>query len=128
MYHFVKKRCDAFQINIWSADVISKEEFTVIHALKNRGCSIRAIARTVGLNRGSVHPYIATTIKREKLQLNAHASMKIHKPTYIETEIDDGVEINIKARDMKEVKNMLKGVKGKYPNLNIKESLWIVHK
>jgi len=34
--------------------VISKEEFTVIHTLKNRGYSIRAIARIVGLDRRTV--------------------------------------------------------------------------
>ena len=34
--------------------MISKEEFIVIHTLKNRGYSIRAIARSVGLDRRTV--------------------------------------------------------------------------
>ena len=34
--------------------MISKEEFTAIHTLRNRGYSIRAIARAVGIDRRTV--------------------------------------------------------------------------
>ena len=40
--------------NRWSADVISKEEFIVIHTLKKQGCSIREIARRMGMDRRTV--------------------------------------------------------------------------
>ena len=44
--------------------MISKEEFIVIHTLKNRGYSIRAIARAVGLDRRTV----AKRLKEKDLQ------------------------------------------------------------
>jgi len=106
--NFICKDCNNKSGNEWESDLT--EQLSSL-------CTYFGIKR----DRGCVQPYVATTIKGEKLQLNANASMKIHKPTYIETKIDDGVEISIRARDMKEAKNMLKGIKGKYPNLNIEE-------
>ena len=106
--NFICEECNNRTGNEWESDLT--EQLSSL-------CTYFGIKR----DRGSVQSYIATTTKGEKFQLNANASMKIHKPTYIETEIDDGVEINIRARDMKEAKNILKGVKGKYPNLNIED-------
>lgn len=60
--------------------MISKEEFTVIHTLKNRGYSIRAIARAVGLDRRTV----AKRLKESDLQGYKKVSYKSKLDPYRE--------------------------------------------
>lgn len=51
--------------------------------------------------------------------------MSIEKPTYSERPMEPGagVQIQIRARSMAEAKQMLQGVKRKYPQVDLKESL-----
>ncbi|WP_434637075.1 HNH endonuclease [Sulfurimonas sp. NW7] len=106
--NFICKECNNKSGNEWDSDLT--EQLSSL-------CTYFGIKR----DRGNVQPHIVTTTAGDKFQLNANASMKIHEPAYNETKIDDGVEISISARTMKEARNMLKGVKGKYPNLDIEE-------
>ena len=50
--------------------------------------------------------------------------MSNESPVFLENVLDDGIStrINIQARDMKEAKNMLKGVKKKYPKFDIEDT------
>lgn len=76
-----------------------------------------------GINRerGNVPSQTFQTTGGNKLKLNAEGSMDIPKPVYEETVLDTGVNINISARSMKEAKSMLKGVKKKYPQVDLDE-------
>ncbi|UJF24136.1 hypothetical protein L0B52_07300 [Suttonella sp. R2A3] len=61
----------------------------------------------------------------DRLKLNSDGSMDIEKPLYSEIPLDsgEGGQIQIKARSISEAKKMLKGVKRKYPQLNLNEFL-----
>jgi len=59
--------------------VISKEEFTVIHTLKNRGYSIRAIARTVGLDRRTVAKRLRETDLRAYKKITYKSKLDPYK-------------------------------------------------
>lgn len=51
-------------------------------------------------------------------------SLSLPKPLYQETPNADGsIKISITARDMDEAKRMLKGVKGKYPQIDVEETM-----
>lgn len=106
--NFICVDCNNKSGNEWESDLTEQLSFL---------CTYFGIKR----DRGNVQSHIVTTTVGDKLQLNANASMKIYEPKYNETKIDDGVEISISARTIKEARNMLKGVKRKYPNLNLEE-------
>ena len=73
--------------------------------------------------RGSTPSQVFETTAGDKLKLHANGSMSNESPVFLENVLDDGVStrINIQARDMKEAKNMLKGVKKKYPKFDIED-------
>lgn len=55
--------------------------------------------------------------------LNADGSLDLPRPFFNEQRNENGVEINISARNMAEAKKMLKGVARKYPQLDADELL-----
>lgn len=75
--------------------------------------------------RGDVPSQSFETTAGDKLKLHANGSMAYEKPVFLETALDDGIStrINIQARDIKEAKNMLKGVKKKYHKFDIEDAL-----
>jgi len=75
----------------------------------------------ISRERGNASPQVFETTGGDKLQLNAEGSMNIAKPEYKETPLETGVTINISARSMREAKQMLKGIKRKYPQVNLDE-------
>lgn len=77
----------------------------------------------ISRDRGNTPSQTFETTGGDKLQLNAEGSMDIHKPEYTKTSLDSGIQISINARSMKEAKRMLKGVKRKYPQVNIEDLL-----
>ncbi|MCZ0926114.1 HNH endonuclease [Halomonas janggokensis] len=58
-----------------------------------------------------------------ELVLNADGSLDLPRPIFNEQKNENGVEINISARNMAEAKRMLKGVARKYPQLDVDELL-----
>jgi len=51
-------------------------------------------------------------------------SLSLPKPIYKETPNEDGsIKVSITARDMDEAKRMLKGVKGKYPQIDVEDTM-----
>ncbi|GAF59264.1 hypothetical protein JCM18902_2104 [Psychrobacter sp. JCM 18902] len=74
--------------------------------------------------RRDVPSQLFETTSGDKLKLHANGSMADENPVFLETALDDGIStrINIQARDIKEAKNMLKGVKKKYPKFDIEDA------
>lgn len=70
-------------------------------------------------DRGEVPSQKFETTDGNKVVLNVDGAMDIAKPEYIESIHDAGVNISISARSMKEAKHMLKGVKRKYPQVEL---------
>lgn len=58
-----------------------------------------------------------------ELVLNADGSLDLPRPIFNEQKNENGIEINISARNMAEAKKMLKGVARKYPQLDVDELL-----
>lgn len=72
-------------------------------------------------DRGTVPSQLVETTGGGKFKLNVDGSMDIAKPEYKENIHEAGVDISINARSMKEAKHMLKGVKRKYPQVQLDE-------
>lgn len=70
--------------------------------------------------RGNVPSELVETTAGDRFSLNVDGSMAIEKPIYSEipSQGKDSVQINITARDINEAKNILKGVKRKYPQVD----------
>lgn len=66
-------------------------------------------------------PIITTT--GENLIMKPDGGFSPNKPSFSEEIGPDGVQIKIMARDIKEAKSMLKGVRRKYPNANTDQLL-----
>ncbi|WP_071871054.1 HNH endonuclease [Atopomonas hussainii] len=79
----------------------------------------------ISRERGEAPSQLFETTGGDKLKLNVDGSMSIEKPTYSERPMEPGagVQIQIRARSMAEAKQMLQGVKRKYPQVDLKESL-----
>lgn len=77
----------------------------------------------ISRERGNAPSQIFDTTGDSALTLNHDGSLSLSKPSYSESKIDNGVNISIKDRDIKEAKKMLQGVKRKYPNINLEETL-----
>lgn len=74
--------------------------------------------------RDSAPSQVFETTAGDKLKLHANGSMSNESPVFLENVLDDGIstKINIQARNIKEAKNMLKGVKKKYPKFDIEDA------
>lgn len=75
----------------------------------------------ISRDRGNVPSQQFETTGGKKVSLNADGTMDIAKPTYKEHKHEAGVNINIRARSMKEAKKILGGVKRKYPQANLED-------
>lgn len=76
---------------------------------------------SISRDRGEAPSQQFETTGGDNVSLNVDGSMDIAKPEYKENIHEAGVNINISARSMKEAKHMLKGVKRKYPQVNLEE-------
>ena len=63
------------------------------------------------------------TTSGEKITLHHHGRMSPSKAVFVKEERDGKSVIHIQARDMKEAKRMLEGVKGKHPSIQVEEIL-----
>lgn len=63
------------------------------------------------------------TSSGEKITLHHHGRMSPSTPVFVEEIIDGKRVVSIQARDMKEAKRMLEGVKRKYPSIQVEEIL-----
>lgn len=73
--------------------------------------------------RGDAPAEIFNTTGGEQYRLKADGSMEAPKPYYNEEVHETSVKININARNMKEAKTMLSGVKRKHPSVDLDELL-----
>lgn len=72
----------------------------------------------INRERGDVPSQILNTIGGESYRVHPEGSMSITKPVLEERQIENGVEINLSARDMREARQMLNGLKKKYPQID----------
>ena len=75
--------------------------------------------------RGEVPSQNFETTGKDKIKLNADGSMTLDRPIFSEKTLDTekGIQIQIQARSMNEMKKMLKGVTQKYPQINFEDTL-----
>lgn len=108
---FICKACNNLSGDTWDSELA--KQFNSLSLLFS-----------ISRERGSVPSQLFKTTAGNKLKLNADGSMANEKPMYLETPLDDGVsvKINIQARNEKEAKKILKGVKKKYPKFDIDEA------
>lgn len=77
----------------------------------------------INRERGEVPGEIFSTTGGEQYMLNSDGSMKAPKPYYKEKPCETSVQIRINARDIKEARKMLIGVKRKYLKVDVEEIL-----
>jgi hypothetical protein len=77
----------------------------------------------INRDRGDVPSQNFNTTAGESLTLHPEGKLSPTKPNYEESEVEEGTRIQISARSMKEAKQMLKGVKRKYPKLDLDGTL-----
>lgn len=75
----------------------------------------------INRERGNAPSQKFQTTSGSEWVLNADGSMDLPKPIFKEKNNEEGVEINISARNMDEAKKMLKGIARKYPQINAEE-------
>ncbi|MFA6186458.1 MAG: HNH endonuclease [Phycisphaerae bacterium] len=75
----------------------------------------------ISRERGEVPAHTIETANGKQLRLNADGSMGLTKPKYDVTPHKSGISINIHARSNKEAKQMLTGMKQKFPHFDIDE-------
>ncbi len=108
---FICKACNNSTGNSWESELA--KQFNPLSLLFS-----------INRERGNVPSQLFETTAGEKLKLNVDGSMANDKPVYTETPLGDNkVKINIQARDQKEAKSMLDGVKKKYPKFDIDDAL-----
>ncbi len=73
--------------------------------------------------RGDAPAEVFNTTGGEQYRLKYDGSIEATKPCYNEEVHEAGVKININARNMKEAREMLSGVKRKYPSVDFDELL-----
>lgn len=73
--------------------------------------------------RGSVPFQKVNTVSGDSIILHPNGQMSPKKPHFKETVNEKNVEIEIKARNEQELKSILKGVKNKYPNVDVEHLL-----
>ncbi|MGL3709412.1 HNH endonuclease [Leptospirillum ferriphilum] len=77
----------------------------------------------ISRERGSPPPETVETTTGEKLLLHSKGGFSPTKPTLSENKTEQGTQIQIKARTQHEARNMLLGLKRKYPNIDPEELL-----
>lgn len=107
---FICEKCNNESGDDWESDLAKQ---------LNPLCLFFGISR----DRGNVPSQQFETTGGEKVSLNADGTMDIAKPVYKEQKHEAGVNINISARSVKEAEKMLKGVKRKYPQVNLEDLL-----
>lgn len=71
--------------------------------------------------RGKAPSQVFGTTSGEEVQLHSDGRMSYSQPQYSENKVGEQTIISIKARSIQEVKSMLKGIKRKYPNIDINQ-------
>lgn len=109
---FICKKCNMVSGDKWESELAKQlNPLSLLFSIKR--------------DRGVVPSQRFETKTGEKLILNVDGTLVQAKPVYTEKYLDneDKININIQARDEKEAKNMLKGVKKKYPKFDIETAL-----
>jgi hypothetical protein len=107
---FICKRCNNSAGQDWDAEIATN----LIH-----------LSHLVGITRDRGQPpsMRVKTVAGEDILLKSGGGMTIAEPIYSETSTGDGVEVQFSARDMSEARRMLKGVKRKYPSVDVETLL-----
>jgi HNH endonuclease len=103
---FVHADCDNQAGETWDAE-LSKQ----MHAL----CLIFGVVR----ERGETQPLKTVTTAGEKLTIQPDGSLKLTDPKFSKTPTEQGAAISFTARDEKEARTMLTGLKRTFPNLDV---------
>ncbi len=107
---FLCTKCNSDSGNQWDADLAKQlNSLSLLFGIKR--------------DRGDVPSQVVRTTGGDELLLHANGSMTPSKPEYREEVVGAGVQINIKARSVSEAKQMLTGVKKKYPQIDLDELL-----
>ena len=77
----------------------------------------------ISRERGSPPPEIVETTTGEKLLFHSEGCFSPVSPTCTENKTEQGIQIQIKARTQREARNMLSGLKRKYPTIDPEELL-----
>jgi hypothetical protein len=107
---FIHEDCNNGAGRSWDA-ALAKQ----MHAL----CLIFGIVR----ERGETPPLEIVTTAGEKLTIQSDGSLRSTDPKFSKTETEQGTAISFAARDEKEARTMLIGLKKKHPNLDVDELL-----
>jgi hypothetical protein len=73
----------------------------------------------ISRERGEVSSQVFETTSGSKVVLNHNGTKGLPKPEFKEEVTDSGVRVQIQARNIKEAKGMLNGIKKKYPHLTV---------
>lgn len=73
----------------------------------------------ISRERGDVPSQILNTVGGESYTIHPEGSMGIVKPVLEKKETENGMEISFSARDMREARQMLTGLKKKYPEIDV---------
>lgn len=71
--------------------------------------------------RGKVPSQVFEATSGEKVQLHPEGRMNLSQPQYLENKVGEQIIISIEARSKQEARNMLKGIKRKYPKIDINQ-------
>jgi hypothetical protein len=103
---FICNQCNSRAGHTWDAELA-----TQLHPLN--------LLFGVDRQRGSTPGLPIVTTAGEELVIKAEGGYALGKPSYSETAGPGGVTIQITARSMREAKQMLAGVKRKFPNVDV---------
>ncbi len=103
---FICKRCNNAAGRTWDAKLAAQ-----LHPL--------SLMFGVNRQRGSTPGLPITTTAGEELMLRPEGGFGPVKPSFAEEKTPEGITIQITARSMEEARQMLAGVKRKYPNTDI---------
>lgn len=77
----------------------------------------------ISRERGIVPSQVLSSISGTNYMIHPEGSMGLEKPIIKKTPIENGMEIKFSARDMREAKQILTGLKRKHPELDVDQAL-----
>lgn len=77
----------------------------------------------VARERGETRPFAVETTAGEQLMMLPGGGLGLPRPTWKEVKTGERIQIQIAARNHKEARQMLKGIRRKYPNANVDENV-----
>lgn len=107
---FLCRPCNSEAGETWDAELAKQ-----MHPL----CTLFGVVR----ERGATPPLRTVTTAGEALTIQNDGALTLTKPEFSKTKVDEGTLINFKARDEREARRMLEGLKGEFPNLDVEALL-----